>query len=109
MGIHKVLSEKGGRWTGNGKFIGMALAVSDAGIGVGIRSLDDQFDRQVGSEIYNFCFNFFYCIGENSSVVLVSLQYDPTSVYGRVIDNIWDKGQQQTDCFLQPLHQLLPP
>ena len=43
MGIHEVLSEKGGRWTGNGKFIGMALAVSDAGIGVVIRSLDDQF------------------------------------------------------------------
>ena len=34
MGIHEVLSEKGGQWTGNGKFIGMALAVSDAGIGV---------------------------------------------------------------------------
>ena len=65
MGIHEVLSEKGGRWTGNVKFIGIALAVSDAGIGVVIRSLDDM-DRQVGSEIYNFCFNFFYCIGENS-------------------------------------------
>ena len=24
----------------------------------------------------------------------MSLQYDPTSVYGRVIDDIWDKGQQ---------------
>ena len=43
MGIHEVLSEKGGWWTGNGKFIGMALAVSDAGIGIVIRSLDDQF------------------------------------------------------------------
>ena len=69
MGIHEVLSEKGGWWTGNGKFIGMALAVSDTGIGVVIRSLDDQFKwigRLIASEIYNFCFNFFYCIGENS-------------------------------------------
>ena len=43
MGIHRVLAEKGGWWTGKRKFIGMALAVSDAGIGVVIRSLDDQF------------------------------------------------------------------
>ena len=40
MGIHEVLSEKGGQWTGNGKFIGMTLAVSDAGIGVMITMIN---------------------------------------------------------------------
>ena len=38
----------------------MALAVSDSATGVVITcsSLKGQMDRQVGSDIYNFCFNF---------------------------------------------------
>ena len=51
-------------WTGNEKFIGMALAVSDAGIGVVIRSLDDQF-KWIGRLVVR-SITCFYCLGENS-------------------------------------------